>query len=295
MNDKELWRKRVVPALEQMYLKSKHFFGTDQSFGWSDLLKYSYRDESGKKNLPIDAFLISKEDYDAELKKATAHLRKNWRWIYRSEIIYDDKDIEEMKVEIAELQAKLDDCDYTREEVVGRIIDHQYENDDEYKDLIAKRDYIVDIEVTLEDLSKKVKYNDINKEREEKWKQYLLEREALIEEFDSKKIDRKEFNKRYDNLCKSYDMQLRSRDAEKVQFTIFDFCPTSSLKSFEELEGLYQKLCWRLKTNRCQDVNMVKSYAQDICSEDKMRNLFDLIAAYMLYSNFLNQKENTDC
>lgn len=253
MRDTDLWNKRALPALNEMYGKAGNIFGSNHTFTWDDLIKYSQPNEDGKKQLPLFAFWYNMEDYSITVEKAVKGLHKYWYWPYRSEIIYNDEEIQSMQSELDELLKT--DPDSWR----------------------------------VSDLTHKIKYNDIHKAHELQWDNYQSEREVLDLAFDDGEITRKEYNKQRNKLCKSYGMTLRSRDGEKVRFTLMDYSPNSSLQNFELMTVLYNELKHRLGTHKEQNVEVVKGAADEICNEDNTRRFKgDLVCAYMFFSNFNN-------
>lgn len=76
---------------------------------------------------------------------------------------------------------------------------------------------------------------------DENWNAYKAELEELNKLTDS--ISKKEWTKRYNELCKRYDMQYRSRDKEAIQFTVFDVSPNTNEAYVNDLKVLYQ--WWR--------------------------------------------------
>ena len=264
MNDKDLWNKRVVPALNKMYSSSKKIYSINHDFTWSDISKYAYpmEDKVTKRvvrMVPIYAFYLSREQYEEIVKQATRYLQSWWVWPYRSEIIYDDEDIDRMNKRISELEFGIKSKD---------------------------------AEFEIDMLQEKISHNEENKRREKLWNEYFAKRQELDAKLDSNELNRKEYNKQLNKLCKSYDMSKRSRDSEKVSFAIMDFSPCSSDKAYNIIYNLYCKLVWRLKTDRCQDTHLVKTYCEDICNDDESKRYErDLMASYMFLSNYINGVE----
>lgn len=253
MNDKKLWNERVLPALNEMYTKSGNIFGSHDTFTWDILIKYSQARYDGKQVIPLFAFWLPMEKYDEICNKAVKGLRKYWHWPWRSEIIYDDEQIQSMQSELDELMKT--DPDSWR----------------------------------VSDLTHKIKYNDIHKEHEQQWDNYQSEREVLDLAFDNGEITRKEYNKQRDKLCKSYGMTLRSIDAEKVRFTLMDCSPNSDLHNFEVMTVLYNELKHRLGTETQRNIDVVEDAAEEACNEDGMQHFKDdLVYAYMFYSNYMS-------
>lgn len=253
MRDNELWNKRALPALNEMYRESANIFGSTHAFTWDDFLKYTYKRSDGKRVIPLFAFFLPSKQYTEIQDKAVKGLRKYWRWPYRSEIIYSDDEIQRMQKELDQLK--------------------QTDSDNWY----------------VHTLTDNIKYNETHKKHELQWERYQSERKALDLALEDGQITRKEYNKQRDKLCKSYDMTLRSADGEKIQFTLMDYSPNSSSENFELMKSLYEKLTEVLGTDKEQNIEVVKKAADQICNEDKAaRFKEDLIYAYMFFSNFKN-------
>jgi len=275
MNDKDLWNKRVVPALDKMYSSSKKIYSINHDFTWNDISKYAHPIENEitkrtERMVPIYAFYLSREQYEEIVKQATRYLQSWWVWPWRSEIIYDNEEIERMQRRIDEIKKDIGDASTTPTEP----------------------EKISDLEFELHMLQEKVNNNEEHKRREKLWNEYFVKRQELDAKLNSNELNRKEYNKQRDNLCKSYDMHKRCRDAEKISFTIMDFSPCSSDKAYNIIYNLYCKLVWRLKTDRCQDTHLVKTYCEDICNDDESKRYEqDLMASYMFLSNYINGVE----
>lgn len=262
MTNDKLWEKRALPALDKMYGIASNIFSSERVFTWDDITKYSYkRENSGRlmRMTPLYAFYLPYTDYNNIVESAVKGLRKYWHWPWRSEYIYSDEEIQRMQKELDQLK--------------------QTDPDNWY----------------VQTLTDNIKYNKIHKEQERQWKSYQLERESLDRALEDGQITRKEYNKQRDKLCKSYDMTLRSADAEKIQFTLMDYSPNSNPENFNRMKALYEKLTDALGTNASQDAEAVSNAADKICNADGAeRYTNDVIDSYMFYSNILNSKTDED-
>lgn len=209
MTDKELMQKRVLPALQQLYLEADNWFNCGNfpnfSINWEKInaiVKY-IKAENPKYDARfiLESFYIPEERQKEILKKATANLRHYWRWPYKSQIIYTPAQIKEMKAELAKYK----------------------EDDFEYKHL-----------------KEKIDNNSRYKKQDKLWKEYFKQLTALSEQLENKEITRKEYNKKEEELAKSYGCTLRSRDAEVVYFEIWNYAPTNSKEKYDRYKAIWE-------------------------------------------------------
>jgi hypothetical protein len=208
MTDKELWEKRCIPALNEMYLMSDTVFGksefpSDFEYTFENIMKYSPKMEDGRCEFPLYAFFSDKEKNEEIMKKATARLRSWYVFPYRSEIIYDDEQIAEMKEKIKKL------------------------SEDKEKN---------SFEIAL--LEEKIIYNDIYKERHQLWLEYKAKYDEIEQSFQNKEIDRKAYNQKKMDLYKEYKCTKRG-EGERVRWTVFNYEPNNNEEIFNSLKKAY--------------------------------------------------------
>lgn len=214
MRDDRLWEKRCIPALKEMYTKARTVFPKEElpedfEFSFDNIVKYSpvIDEKTGQRQFPFDAFYLSQEECSAIIKKAGSRLRTWYVFPYRSEYIYSDDEITNMRNKINELQE-------------------------------AKSNGVEVDEWSIKDLEKKIEYNDVHKERDVLWKEYKEKLIKLSDALSNKEITRKEYNKELMGLYKEYKCEKRG-DYIKVWFTLWDYSPNSCEKFFEAASRHY--------------------------------------------------------
>ena len=98
-SDKELWENRVLPCLNEMYLKSESFFDFPVDFEKTNQYAPYGDGFDGKKERRsiYGCFYLSMEDYRKILDKHTKNFRYYWRFPYRSEMYKKDEEFEQLK------------------------------------------------------------------------------------------------------------------------------------------------------------------------------------------------------
>lgn len=284
MNDTELMNKRVIPALQEMYGKADNIFQNkhsncplEPSITWEQInntIKYiKQTDDKYDAHFVLDCFCLDEAEQKRILKKATANLRHYWRWPYKSQIIYNASQIKEMKTRLEELKKQ-----------VG-------EEDMEYVDL-----------------KEKIDNNNRYKKQDKLWKEYYKQLTELSEQLEKKEITKKEYNKKEEELAKSYGCTKRSRDAEAVYFEIWNYAPTISKEKFDVYRQYWRDLCsikeFKTKDNIGKLVeelfykkrgidtkNMTNNEAQELYKiQNYMKNAFVFIENYYkLYDEQTNK------
>lgn len=250
MNDNKLWNNRVLPALKAMYATAENVFGYPVT--WDDINKYAQPMEEGRQ-IPLYAFFLKNEDYDKIRQKAVKNLRSYWRWPYRSEMLYDDAEIQRMKDRIE----------------------------------VLKQDPTLDNNWEIQDLQRKIDYNPTNIERHQLWIKYLGEIDELDEKVVAGTMTKKEYNKEVAKIAKKYDMVKRSPDADKVMWELMDYGANSAKGTFDDVKEAYETLVIDLGSQAEQDVEKVKDSIKKLQLEKK-RIERDVFAAYMFFSNKMN-------
>ena len=130
--------------------------------------------------------------------------------------------------------------------------------------------------------------NPIYKAREEAWDEYMIAIEELEQNRLCGEIGRKEFNKRRDKLCKSYNMQWRSHDAEMVKFSIMNFGPSISEKQFGLMKDCYGAMVSKIGSVS-DDSDLIHDVAKEV-TEDVNLNPYMLADVYIFCCNLLKNK-----
>lgn len=228
MNDTELMNKRVIPALQEMYGNADNIFQNkhsnwplEPSITWEQInntIKYiKQTDDKYDAHFVLDCFFLDEAEQKRILKKATANLRHYWKWPYKSQILYTASQIKEMKNRLAELK-----------ENVGE----------------ESIEYI--------DLKEKIDNNNIYKKQDKLWKEYYKQLTELSEQLEKKEITKQQYNKKEEELAKSYGCTRRSRDAEAVHFEIWNYAPTISKENFNMYKDYWDDLSC-IKTIKTKD------------------------------------------
>lgn len=249
MNNEKLWKDRVLPAIRELYKRSEPIIEEARGIEWEDIIKRAVENNRGQKQVPFSAFYISLEETDEIVTKAVKGLRYNWRWPYKSQIIYDEEQIKKMEAQLKTLEQ--DSFEY----------------------------HI---------LEEKIQMNPIYKEQEEKWEEYQSAIEVLEQKRLSGEIDRKEFNKRRDKLCKSYNMQWRSHDAEMVKFSIMNLGPSVSEKQFGIMKDCYGAMVSKIGSVS-DDSDLIHDVAKEV-TEDVNLNPYMLADIYIFCCNLLKDE-----
>lgn len=223
MRNKDLLTKRVYPAIKEMYTKSETVFPkeelpSDFEFTFENLTKYApfMKMENDKslsaalgvqkpmRQFPIDFFYLPFEENDAIIKKATKNLRYYYIFPYRSEIIYSDDEIEQMKARVEKLKAEYGESSFE-----------------------------------IDMLTEKIEHNDEYRRRDNLWKSYCAETKEITEKYHNNEITLKEFNASMKPFYKKYGCIRRSRDAEAVSWELFNYGPNTHKPFFEALKAAY--------------------------------------------------------
>ena len=211
MNDKRLLEERIYPALTEMYQKAETVFPKEElpadfEITFENLCKYAPFSNENKteRQFPLDMFYLADEEVNTITKKATHHLKKYFVFPYRSEMIYSDEEIAEFKERVEKMKAES----------------------------------TIENEWLIEDLEEKIKYNDENRRREQLWQDYRKEYEAIVDK--DKEMSKGEKKKALSALYKKYGCVERSRDAEAVRWTLFDYEPNSNREFFEAVKAKYE-------------------------------------------------------
>ena len=226
MNNKDLLEKRFYPAIEEMYTKAQTVFPKDElpegfKFTFENLVKFApyINGKDGQRQFPLELFYLPMEEYEKIVKKATRGLRWHYVFPYRSEIVYSDEEIEEMKKKIEE---------------------YKKEPDKNYW--------------ALYNLKEKVTQNDEYKRRNALWHEYYGKLKRIQEKLDSGEIDRKTYKNETKVLYTEYGCIKKSRDVEKLTFEFFDYGPNSSEEFFNVIKSAYSD-----KDFECKERNRTTS------------------------------------
>ena len=202
MTDTELMEKRVLPALNTLYKEAESWFQDNDhkviEFDWfkiNDVLA-TIVDEDPEFDtcFILEAFYMDEPKQNEIIEKAAKGLKHTWHWPWKSQIIYSDEDIADMKKELETI---------TDENSI---------------------DYVT--------LKEKIENNDRYKEQDRQWNEYLEKLEKLESALKDKLITRKEFNDEHAKIAQSYGCKWRSFDAERVRFNIWNYSPSYSWDSF---------------------------------------------------------------
>lgn len=241
MRDEELWKKRVIPCLNEMYTKAETFFGIPITFEMTNLYAPWGESFNGKKERKsvYGCFYLSTDDYKKIMEKYTKGFRTYWRFPYQSENFKEGEEFEELK--------------------------KAYETEPENQEI--KEEY----EWTLECMR-----------REKLWEEYCTQLEAIWKDFNEKKITLKEAHKREAKLSQEYGCQKRSRDKERVEFTIMDFSPNSNKEYYELVKKYYSmdEQLLQLVGENISDVNkhaiedakLAKAFINNVKTKNKTVN-----------------------
>lgn len=237
MTDKELLEKRFYPAIKEMYEKSQTVFPKEELPEWFELsfdnlsrfAPYS-NEEKTKRQFPIDCFYLDRETEKEIRDRSVKGLHGWYVFPYRSEITYSDKEIKRMKKELAEIKAKNPD------ETGWPVWDYE----------------------------EKIKYNDEFKRRNKLYEEYRKEIEPLYEAIKKKEITRKEYNKQTMAIYKKYKCVKRCRDAEKIQWELFDYGPNTSDEFFQAAKLAYEGKPYKYKHSNERIEGAVKMARQFI-------------------------------
>lgn len=213
MTDKELLEKRFYPAIKEMYEKSQTVFPKEElpedfELSFYNLIRFAPYLNEGKteRQFPLDCFYIDKETEKEIRDRSVKGLRGFYVFPYRSEYVYSDEEIERMKKALAEIKEN---------------------NPDEQG-------------WPVWDYEEKIKYNDEYKRRNKLFNKYCKEINHLHEAMKNKEITRQEYNKRIMAVYKKYKCVKRCKDAEKVQWELFDYGPNTSEEFFQAAKLAYE-------------------------------------------------------
>jgi hypothetical protein len=211
MRDKDLLEKRVYPALKEMYEKAEPSFPREElpadfDFSFENLSRFApFEDEAKKRRqFPLDFFHLSSDETNEITKRYIKHLRYYYQFPYRTEWVFSDEEIEKMKARVEKLKAE--------------------NSEDQWQ---------------IKDIEEKIKWNPEHKRRNALWDEYYKKWQRIDKDFKKKKFNRKEYKKRMMELYKKYGCTKRSRDAEAVQFEIFNYSPNTSIEFHEAMKKAY--------------------------------------------------------
>lgn len=211
MTNEKLLKTRFYPAIQKMYREAETVFPKEELPEWFDysfktISKYApYTDgEKNRRQFPLDAFYLSNEEYKKIVDESVKGLRSQYVFPYRSEIVFDDEEIEKMKKRLEKLIAE------------GSV--------DSW---------------TISEIQDKIKWNDEYRRRNKLWKEYYAKWQKNEKELKDKKIDRKEFNRKMKKLYKEYGCEKRCHDGERIRFSLFDYGPNSNKEFFESVKRIY--------------------------------------------------------
>ena len=240
MTDKELLNKRFYPAIQEMYEKSQTIFPKEElpdgfTLSFENLSKFApySNEEKTKRQFPIDLFYID-EGVEKEIRDHSVKgLHGFYVFPYRSEITYSDEEIQKMKDKLAEIKAKNPDTN----------------------------------DWPVWDYEEKIKYNDEFKRRNKLFDEYLKETEPMYEKLRKKEISRKDYNKEMKAIYKKYGCVKRCRDAEKIQWELFDYGPNTSEEFFQAAKLAYEGKPYKYKhdNQRVEEaVKMAREFVNNI-------------------------------
>ena len=235
MTDKELMQRRVLPALQQLYSEADNWFTVGYpnfSITWEQInaiIKFiKVEKPEYDARFILECFYVPEDRQQEILKKATANLRHYWRWPYKSQIIYTTSQIKEMRSELAKYK----------------------EDDFEYKHL-----------------KEKIDNNSKYKKQDKLWKEYFKQLSELSEQLEKKEITQKEYNKKEEELAKSYGCTLRSRDAEVVYFEIWNYAPTNSKENFDRYKAIWEFI---ISTKTLKNEDIVEKLVDEYFEKQKI-------------------------
>ncbi len=213
MTNKQLLEKRFYPAIEEMYSKAQTVFPKEElpegfELSFHNLSRFAPYSDEGKKQrqFPINFFYIDRETEKKIMTKSIKGLRSFYVFPYRSEITYSDDEIKRMEKEITEIKEN------NPNETGWPVWDYE----------------------------EKIKWNEEYKRRNNLYHEYSKETEALCEKLKKKEITRKEYNKQAMEIYKKYGCEKRCRDAEKIQWELFDYGPNTSEEFFKAIKLAYE-------------------------------------------------------
>lgn len=214
MTNKQLLEKRFYPAIEEMYTKAQTVFPKDElpegfELSFDNLSRFApYSDEEKtRRQFPIDCFYLDRETEKEIRDRSVKGLHGWYVFPYRSEITYSDDEIERMKNELAEIKAQ------NPNETAWPVWDYE----------------------------EKIKWNEEYKRRNNLFHEYRKETETLYEKLKKKEITRKEYNKQVMQIYKKYGCEKRCRDAERIQWELFDYGPNTSEEFFKAVKLAYER------------------------------------------------------
>jgi hypothetical protein len=112
-----------------------------------------------------------------------------------------------------------------------------YKNGEEFEQL--KKDY--EANPDNKELKEEYEWTVTCMERDKLWKEYYSQLKLLFDAYESKNISLKELHKQESVLAKKYGCQRRSREKEKVEFTVMDYSPNSNKEYYELVKKYYLK------------------------------------------------------
>lgn len=197
MTTKELYEKRIMPALNQMFKEANHIFPFEEKLTYEDIISHCNKNDRGEYEFPFDAFYLSSDRQDAISKEARKGFKHHWRFPYRTEYIFSDKEIERMKKDLEKMDPDSFDYKITKEHI-----------DD----------------------------NEKNKKKNAIGDAYIKETHELYDKRNKKEITTKEFNKAFDEIAKKYNCYKYSSDANVVAFELAFCSPTTNKSYMEEVK-----------------------------------------------------------
>ena len=238
MTDRELMEKRVLPALKTLYNNAESWFQDNNNkvveFDWLKINEVlgnivDNEDPEFDTSFILEAFYMDEDKQNEIIEKAAKGLKHTWHWPWKSQIIYSDEEIADMKKRLAAM---------TDEKSIN------------------SSDYAV-----LED---KIENNELYKEQDRQWNEYVTKVAKLDSALDEKLITRKEYNNEVSEIARSYGCKWRSFDAERVRFNIWNYSPSYSWDSF----GMYKQM-WK-------DYITVKRQLDNLTPEQTVNYLFKM-------------------
>lgn len=211
MRSKDLERKRIIPALKELFENSYSIFQNEDNSFHVDFDKFikviSDNFDRNSCIFSLYVFYLPEDKQSEIIEKYTKGFRSYWVWPYKSQIVYSDDDIAKMKKELEEIKSSTEN--------------HEY--DFEYNILLNK-----------------IENNEINKKHESAWSEYKNKLDKLYEGLENKTLTRKEFNKQHANLAKEYGCRKRSKEKEAVRFEILSYSPSCSKESYDVYVELWK-------------------------------------------------------
>ncbi|WP_296864597.1 hypothetical protein [uncultured Methanobrevibacter sp.] len=254
MKVKDLFQERVIPALDKMYKQAANIFSCE-SLGYYEIdrvIKYIKQniDKDYDARFILYCFYLENDEQKKILNEATKYLKYYWRWPYKSQILYSDSQIKEMKNHLAELKEKVGEDDF------------------EYRDL-----------------KEKIDNNNRYKKQDKLWKEYYKKLTDLSEQLEKKEITKKEYNKKEAELAKSYGCTKRSRDAEAVYFEIWNYAPTISKEIYEKYLKYWNHICQLKKLRGDINIDEIVESLYNIENSENKNNELETIKDYMKNAN----------